>query len=83
MPEALRTVRVRTTLAATTVVALALLIAAGGLVWAVDRTLTGRVQNAAEARVEGVARLLVAGEQPAEVEVPPPPSGASGEEDAA
>ena len=71
MPEALRTVRVRTTLAATTVVALALLIAAGGLVWAVDRTLTGRVQNAAEARVEGVARLLVAGERPADVEVPP------------
>jgi len=68
------TVRVRTTLAATAAVSVALGLAAVLFVLSLERTLAGRVGRAAEAQVQQVAAALAAGDDPA-FPVPDPALG--------
>jgi signal transduction histidine kinase len=60
----LRSVRARTTLVATAVVALVLVGAVAGLAYAVEQTLIRRVQEQAEAEVQAVTDRLAAGMSP-------------------
>jgi signal transduction histidine kinase len=60
--------RTRVTLFATGVVAIALIAAASGLVFAVERTLLGRLENEAVDQLERIASAVEAGQDPAEVE---------------
>ena len=61
MDDGLRRLRIRTTLAATAVVGIALVVAALALVAFVGRSLTNQVHEAAVARVEEVVDLVAAG----------------------
>lgn len=64
-----RTVRVRTTLAATVVVGLALLIASGALLSVLRRSLEDNVETSARLRAADVAALLESGSHPEEISV--------------
>ena len=62
MADGLRRLRIRTTVAATAVVGVALVVAALALVAFVGRSLTGQVHDAAAARAEEVVRRVGAGQ---------------------
>ncbi len=62
----LRSVRARTTLVATAVVAGVLVVAVVGLIYAVEQTLIKRVERQAEAEVQAVTDRLAAGISPAD-----------------
>ncbi|MEP6758482.1 MAG: ATP-binding protein [Actinomycetota bacterium] len=62
MADGLRRLRIRTTIAATAVVGLALIVAAVALVVYVGQSLTGQVHDAAAARAEEVAQRVIAGQ---------------------
>lgn len=72
MVRRLRTVRVRVALAATAVTALAVGLAAAGLVTAVRGTLRERIRERAETSVAEVAAVLEGGAPPGEVMLAPP-----------
>ena len=61
MDDGLRRLRIRTTLAATAVVGIALVVAALALVAFVGRSLTNQVHEAAVARAQEVVELVAAG----------------------
>jgi signal transduction histidine kinase len=75
MPRWLRTVRVRTTLAATVVVAVVLIAAVAVLVSAVEQTLVGRARSEAAAEVAAIADRLAAGASPLDALEARPTSG--------
>ncbi|MGQ0434578.1 MAG: sensor histidine kinase [Microthrixaceae bacterium] len=64
-----RSVRVRTTVAATLVVGLALLIASGALLGVLRRSLEDNVETSARLRAEDVTALLESGSAPEEISV--------------
>ena len=61
MDDGLRRLRIRTTVAATSIVGIALVVAAVGLVAFVGRSLTGQVHDAAAARAQEVVARVAAG----------------------
>jgi signal transduction histidine kinase len=69
-------VRVRVTLVAVVVTAVALAVGAWGLVRSVERTQLGRIASATEERVEAITAQLEEGVDPIAVELPSPYSSA-------
>ena len=69
------TVRVRVTLVAVVVTAVALAVGAWGLVRSVERTQLGRIASATEQRLDEIARQLEDGVDPVAVRLPDPTVG--------
>lgn len=65
-----RSIRARTTLAATAVAAIALLVASVALVGLLRRSLTGGIDDTVAARADDVARLVATGDVPHPLAVP-------------